>query len=272
MIKSSIEKVVFAQPWGGLGDNLQYSNLPELYDKEGKFFYVSFFNHTRNKPIHKFCWDENKFCSGKILKKPDIGWKIWIDTLQNHNDRKDINIIQKNNLNHGFEEGEGYPSIKVDKKLKNNNIKYKYLADFNAITTVPSNHGWNQIQQHIGNTQLSMVSFPNVKNLTNAPDLFKADHYELFVDGFSDWLEVLSKTDTFICLNSGSHTLAAALKNIIGRPNNIVSFYPGAKDIKNPVGRYMFQNVEYKIIDGLPDKPIRDRKLELYEKLYLNFF
>ena len=33
-----------------------------------------------------------------------------------------------------------------------------------------------------------------------------------------------------------------------------------------------FQNVEYKMIDGLPSKPVRDRKLELYEKLYLNFF
>ena len=29
-----------------------------------------------------------------------------------------IDIIQKNNLIHGFEEGEGYPSINIDKKLK----------------------------------------------------------------------------------------------------------------------------------------------------------
>ena len=117
-----------------------------------------------------------------------------------------------------------------------------------------------------------MLSFPNVKNLTNAPSLFKSDDERLEVNSLEESLAVLSKTDTFICLNSGSHTLAAGLKNIIGRPNNIISFYPGAKDINNPDGRYMFQNVEYKMVDSLPEKPIRDRKLELYEKFYLKFF
>ena len=272
MIKSDLEKAVFAQPWGGLGDNLQYSNLPELYDKEGVKFFVSFFNHTRNKQIDKFCWGDSNFSSGKILKKPNIGWKTWIDTLENYKDRKDINIIQKNNLNHGFEEGEGYPSMNIDKKLKNNKIQFPYLADFNAITLVPSTNGWNQIQQHIGGTNISMLSFPNVKNLTNAPSLFKSDYERLEVNSLEESLAVLSKTDTFICLNSGSHTLAAGLKNIIGRPNNIISFYPGAKDVNNPDGRYMFQNVEYKMVDSLPEKPIRDRKLELYEKFYLKFF
>jgi len=272
MINSDMDKAIFAQPWGGLGDNLQYSNLPELYHKKGNKFYVSFFNRTRNKNIDKFCWGENNFSSGKIFKKPNIGWKIWIDNLESFKERKDLNIIQKNNLIHGFEEGEGYPSINIDKKLKDNMIKYNYLADFNAITFVPSSSGWNQIQHHIGNTNFSMLSFPNVKNLTDAPNFLKLDNNKVLMDSFEDMLEILSKTDTFICLNSGSHSLAAGLKNIIGRPKNIICFYPGAKDIKNPEGRFMFQNVEYKIIDGLLEKPIRDRKLELYEKFYLKFF
>tara|TARA_B110000003_G_C16623294_1_gene523926 strand:+ start:849 stop:1667 length:819 start_codon:yes stop_codon:yes gene_type:complete len=272
MIKSDLDKVVFAQPWGGLGDNLQYSNLPELYDKEGIKFFVSLFNHTRNKQIDKFCWDSNDFSSGKVLKKPNIGWKTWIETLENYKNRKDLNIIQKNNLNHGFAEGEGYPSMSIDEKLRNNKIHYSYLADFNAISNIPSVNGWNQIKQHIGNTNLCIMSFPNVKNLTDAPKLLKSDNEKLEVDSIKESLEVLSKTDTFICLNSGSHTLAAGLKNMIGRPNNIISFIPGEKDVINPNGRYIFQNVEYKMIDSLPGKPIRDRKLELYEKLYLNFF
>ncbi|MDC3227031.1 hypothetical protein OBA39_02900 [Acidimicrobiaceae bacterium] len=272
MIKFQQEKVVLGQPWGGLGDNLQYSNLPELYYKKGIKFYVSIFNQTRNKNIDQFCWRDNNFSYGKILKKPNIGWKIWIDNLESYKNRKDLNIIQKNNLNHGFEEGNGFPSINIDKKLKHNTIQYNYLADFNAITMVPASSGWNQIQQYIGNTNLSILSFPKVKNLTDAPSFLKSDNDKVLMDSFEDMLEILSKTDTFICLNSGSHSLAAALKNIIGRPNNIICFYAGAKDIKNPDGRFMFHNVEYKIVDGLPRKPVRDRKLELYEKLYLNFF
>ena len=31
MIKSTAKNYVLGQPWGGLGDNLQYSNLPKLF-------------------------------------------------------------------------------------------------------------------------------------------------------------------------------------------------------------------------------------------------
>ena len=31
-------KVIFGQPWGGLGDNLAYSNLPRLYNQDNKNF------------------------------------------------------------------------------------------------------------------------------------------------------------------------------------------------------------------------------------------
>tara|TARA_B100000902_G_scaffold368592_1_gene392062 strand:+ start:1084 stop:1902 length:819 start_codon:yes stop_codon:yes gene_type:complete len=272
MIKSKNEKVILAQPWGGLGDNLQFSNLPELYNKQGKYFYLSYFNRTRNKEIHNFCWEQNEFYSGKILSKPNIGWKIWVDSLEKNNHRKDINIIQKQNLSHGFEEGEGYPLFTVDNKLQMNKIEHKYLADFNAITSIPSETGWNQIHEYVNKTDLTILSFPGVQNLTNAPNLIQQNKQKLDVTSINNLLETLSKTDTFICLNSGSQTLAAGLKNIIGRPNNIISFVPGAKDVSSPDGRFMFANVEYKILDGLPGKVFRDFKQEIYEKLYLKYF
>ena len=62
-------------------------------------------------------------------------------------------------------------------------IKYNYLADFNAITFVPSSSGWNQIQHHIGNTNFSMLSFPNVKNLTDAPNFLKLDNNKVLNKG-----------------------------------------------------------------------------------------
>ena len=59
MIKSIAKNYVLGQPWGGLGDNLQYSNLPSLYSNKGDNFSVSVFNHERNKNIYNFCWKNN---------------------------------------------------------------------------------------------------------------------------------------------------------------------------------------------------------------------
>ena len=85
---SKKNKVILAQPWGGLGDNLQYSNLPKLFNDIGKKFYVSHANHVRNKNIYKFCWQSNPYSNGKIFKKPNIGWKVWIDNLNTFKDKK----------------------------------------------------------------------------------------------------------------------------------------------------------------------------------------
>ena len=46
------KNVVFSQPWGGLGDNIQYSNLPLLYSY-WKNFYISRFNFVRSKEVEE---------------------------------------------------------------------------------------------------------------------------------------------------------------------------------------------------------------------------
>jgi len=272
MINSKENKVILAQPWGGLGDNLQYSNLPKLFNDIGKKFYVSHANHVRNKNIYKFCWQSNPYSNGKIFKKPNIGWKVWIDNLNTFKDRSDCNIIQIVNLMHGFNEGDGYPSLFINKEIINNKIKFKYLADFNAISGVPDDESWQEIYKEISNYSISSLTFPSVKKLSNYPKYFKFND-EINSISIDDLIEVLSQTDTFICLNSGSHVLAAGLKNLIGRPNKIISFYPGAEDIDKPHGRYMFNNVEYfSVGGGFKPKPIKDTKLDIYEKIYLKYF
>ena len=40
-------KVYFGQPWGGLGDNLQFTTLPRLFSEKGVDFFVSQHNTYR---------------------------------------------------------------------------------------------------------------------------------------------------------------------------------------------------------------------------------
>ena len=46
-----MDKAIFGQTWGGLGDNLQFSTLPGLYHKKGIDFYISSQNVQRNDEI-----------------------------------------------------------------------------------------------------------------------------------------------------------------------------------------------------------------------------
>ena len=64
------KNVVFSQPWGGLGDNIQYSNLPRLYSSIGKDFYISRFNFVRSKELEELCWSSNEYVKSrkKIFK------------------------------------------------------------------------------------------------------------------------------------------------------------------------------------------------------------
>ena len=270
MIKSTAKNYVLGQPWGGVGDNLQYSNLPRLYKARGDKFSVSVFNHERNKNIYDFCWKNNPDSFGKVLKKPNIGWNIWINNLEKYKDRKDINIIQKNNLIHGFTEGDGFPTIHLNKEYGNSKNKFEYVSDFNSITLVPSEDGWKNIFKEIGTTNFKNLTFPNVKDLTSSPKKFE-ENENLICSSFDDLIDILSKTNYFICLNSGSHTLAASLKKYIGKPDNIICYIPGARNVDHPEGRYMFDNVQYKKIEGFHRGPENDKKQNRYEKFYLKY-
>jgi hypothetical protein len=267
----TVEKVVFGQPWGGLGDNLQYSNLPKLYHDSGKKFYVSAFNNVRNKNIRKFCWENNPYNFGTVYQKPNIGWKKWIDNNQAFEEIDDLNIIQKINLMHGFDKGLGYPTLNISKELSRSKVKYSYIVDLNAISTVPNEAGWEEINDVIKDRKLININYPSVKNLSPYPDYFNFDK-QMNIISINDLVETLSKTETFVCLNSGSHTIAAGLKNLIGRPKNILSFFPGGKDISLPYGRFWFENIDYINIDGGQMNLVKERKLRIYEKVYSKYF
>lgn len=56
--------IIIEQPWGGLGDNLQFSTLPEVGNSLGVKVFISNRNTYRNPDIKKLVWDTNPFIAG----------------------------------------------------------------------------------------------------------------------------------------------------------------------------------------------------------------
>jgi len=58
--------IIIAQPYGGLGDNLQYSTIPEAAHSLGIDVYVSNDNKYRNQDIKKLVWECNPYIKGFV--------------------------------------------------------------------------------------------------------------------------------------------------------------------------------------------------------------
>jgi hypothetical protein len=249
--------VNFSQPWGGLGDNLQFSNLPKLYNSIGTKFFISIFNYTRNKEIEDLVWIKNDFVSRNKRIFPNVGYKVLIDSnfrLVN----QEYNNIQNINVLHGFEPGLGFPEFNLSEyNLKNQSKEFDLILDVNAFSLFQGGvHLYdeeefnNMINSYTSASSIELI-FPNLykKNIVNKTSN-KLEIYRL-----KDLIEVLLNTKTFVCLNSGSHVLAAGLKEMTGSPKNIISFNNFYDNIKiksgkvlNKNGKFYFDNVFYHFI------------------------
>ncbi len=264
--------VIFGQPWGGLGDNLAYSNLPKLYNNAGIKFKVSYFNSSRNREIFNFVWKNNKYYKGRSFLFPNVGSNISLK-----NDIKvdsKFNIVQNINIKHGFEPGDGYPLINLDSIVLNNERKFDTVADLSGYSIFKTAglsydvRELDEIKEKLINEGTSFLNYNNLKrdtmNLNN-----KANKNLIQIDSISNLVKILSNTDIFICLNSGSHVVAATLKNLTGYPKKIISYYPGLDSGKKVLGNYLFDNVKYintAIKKNKKAKP--SKKILLYSRFY----
>ena len=251
-------KVVFSQPWGGLGDNLAYSNLPRLYNSKGVGFYISRFNYVRSKEVEDICWFSNKFVKSNKKLIPNVGYRVGIDNDFKLLDKK-FNSIQNVNKLHGFNPGNGYPEIEVDKSKYESVKKYDLVIDingfslFNHTTISYDRSSFTNVISKYSSKNILELSYPNLYK----ENLFKKDHKKLEVYNLYHLIEILLHTNKFICVNSGAHALAAALKNITGSPKEIFSFNsvsdPNIEIINGKIpekaGSFYFDNVFYEYID-----------------------
>lgn len=264
-----LKKIYFAQPWGGLGDNLAYSNLPRLFNQKGIPFQVSVFNYSRNREIHELVWKQNKYVLNKVsIRSPNAGYVMF---NRRHVNNQDYNIIQTINALHGFEPGNGYPEIDIINPNLNGNRIYA-LADLNAFSLF-NTQGLIYDKKHLESLRLTLLKTGT--KFLDFPNLYDEKEYLenlVIVTSLRDLISKLLLTDIFYCLNSGSHSLAATLKNSFGSPKKIVCFNPSS-NIKNLKDwGYIFDNVEYQDVPSLKNsKPNLPIKIKIYKRILDNF-
>lgn len=78
-----MNKIIIEQPWGGLGDNLQFSSLPEVGKQLGIEVWISNRNKYRNNEIKELVWDRNPYIAGFTDEPGNINLKSYINSTGN---------------------------------------------------------------------------------------------------------------------------------------------------------------------------------------------
>ena len=188
---------------------MQFSTLPELYNKNGIDFYVSNRNVYRNNEIKKLVWDLNPYVKGETDEDPNIGTDTIEDIIKD-------NFIERIEESHGFKNtGNKYPIIyykpKNIEKLNNKTILSLYAMSVKYDNELVK----RKISEMIDNSEDVLVLEYSRQIGDNHVQYFNGSNI-YFINDIFDHCDVIASCKRYITLLSGASVLASA---IIGKTN-----------------------------------------------------
>ena len=238
-------KVYFGQPWGGLGDNLQFTTLPKLFSEKGVDFYISKHNTYRNPEIYEFCWAKNPYVKGIVNNVANVG-ACSPDIKKGVTD----NIVSAAEIRHGFSGFGRYPEIYYDAE-KLGEFKYKTIVDLSAHTLLKNSVGefydadklFSLVEKSIPDDAL-FVTFKNVNSLSLSGG-FPFENNQLVVENIFEYANIINSAGKYFCLYSGGNSMAAAVKHKEQSNVELYCFLHGTVKEHQDKGFFIFDNVNY---------------------------
>ena len=243
-------EIIIFQPWGGLGDNLQFSTLPELYHSQGFKVYISNDNAHRNNEIYDLVWDKNPYVHGKKDGISNAGLckeQYWPPECDNEW------FIHRIEIAHGFPRTNFYPKIYYDTK-NIPSLKETFVVDITGYGQVYTLNKYYEFFEKIQNIikenikKIKIISFDYKKTDNFYVEIYKkyfGEYETLNIKNIYEYADVLKSCNTFITICSGAHSLAAAIKNDNNSPQ-IICYYPHVHFTnEGRKGFYTYKNVEY---------------------------
>ena len=182
-----MDKIIIEQPWGGLGDNLQFSTIPEIAHQLGIEVWVSNYNTYRNKETKQLVWDLNPFIKGYTNERGNIkglkNYSTWAIKENNCISNWEIKILGKkfNDL----------PFLYYKPKIIEN-MKNKILMDINSIS-LPIDF------------EDIILKTPDAILLNNK----RPQRKSIYTKNIFEWIDFITSCKKFICQYSGGNIVMA---------------------------------------------------------------
>ena len=231
---SNEKAIVISQPWGGLGDNLQYSTLPELYAQLGFDVYISSSNAYRNPEIYDLVWKHNPYVKGVSDLPANAGACMFGGEAPTANYMTNIEL--GHGLTHGYRK---YPVVYYKPRLVPE-LANVLLYDATSISSMPADAEVTTSFQSViakhPTLSVKRVQFAVIKN--RAVPMF--NHEAHIVHSIYELCDAMYSCKVFLTVFSGASVLASAIKQDAATPE-IYCFH--TPDRYPP--DYMFKNIKY---------------------------
>lgn len=243
------EKIVLKHTYGGLGDNLSQSTLPEVYTNMGYDVYLHVDQEYRNDGV-KQLMELNPFIKGYSSRPVTTNIDLAIYEGKYPFTSPNKNYISRLEYATFGQSFNNYPKI----YYKPNFIeewKDKVFVDFDSVT----------IQDHDIDKFMGVAQTRHANLVINKVDYTPKDIFE--------YIDIIYSCDRFLCTYTGSMVLASA----INRRN--VDCYIGQYwiDIIRHGGYcYHFDNVDYINVDNLDDSMLNIVEADHVDNYYIDEF
>jgi hypothetical protein len=241
-----MENVYLGQPWGGLGDNLQFSSLPRLYHEQGIDFYLSNQNAYRNSEIYEFCWGKNPYVKGIVDHPPTIG-----SCAPPSPPGKADNIIAASEIRHGFLGKSKYPEIYY-KPNYIEELSNKILVDLSAhsvitcgIETLYNVEKLHKlIDENIPSENVLFVKLNHIDTnfLTHK---FNFPEKSFLINNLFHYADCIHSCKEYYCMYSGGNSMASGIKFKYSSKVKINCFLYRSLQEHKDMGFFVYDNVNY---------------------------
>lgn len=238
--------IILYQGGGGLGDNLQYTTLPELYSKQGHKVYISSKNAYRSDEMYDLIWKTNPYVEG-VSDLPANAGSVMDPTPY----AGTVSFIKSIELAHGLHNGyRKYPVIYYKPTKIKGIEKYlfydpTFISDNGGSTSLNYNKSFTSIFNKYPTMTPYMIRFKKGygkgvdKIKKNSVNSMQTAVYE--IENMKHYCDLLYSCKVFVCGFSGGSVLASAIKQD-NRTPEVYSFYSTA-----PHNQYLFkfENIHY---------------------------
>lgn len=242
------EDIVLYQHNPGLGDNLLYSTLPEMFAKRGKRVWVSDMNRVRNPEIHDLVWGLNPYISGISTGPGKAGMAQMVRRFQTHSHI--LNWLTRIEVLHGLPATHDLPRVYYQPK-PHPTLAGRILVDLSSTTIRYPAEAMRWFLRftcerfHYHPSQLVQLRFAakgvseDNAGLDGIPSHTITSIYEL--------CDALAGAQAFITVHSGANSLAAAIK--ADNPGPAIHCAVDAAHYNQKC--YIWRNVDYTIVESL---------------------
>jgi hypothetical protein len=236
-----LKEAIVHQPWGGLGDNLSFSTLPEMFAACGIRTLISTRNAVRNPEINSLVWGMNPFVDGVSDAEPNAGAcrNVILDTIP-----KSLNFIERIECAHSLEPANRIPKVYYEPKPRPE-LSDAVIVDVGSTSVaVPSatladyldyvfaNYGYR-------NEEAFQVRFNSKVAAQNTDPIGSLQ--PLTIRSIFEYCDVIASCRAFVTVHSGAQTLAVALRGNQTRP--FINCFCTVQQYNSRT--YLWDNVEY---------------------------